>query len=337
MTKILMTGVTGYIGGAILTRFMQRSDFSSLDIRAVVRSSDKAKRLKEYGITPIVGSHDDLELMEKAAQEVDVVIAMADCDDVVAAEALKKTGKRPIYINTSGTGVLADNADGMYASTTIYDDADSDQINSLHPSQPHRPVDLAIVNADAEGFVKAYIILPTHIWNTAQGPLFDSGISNPQSILIPSLIRASLDRGQGGMAGKGLNIWNNVEIHELADLYSLVFDATLSETSSLPHGRDGYIFGITGEHSLYQVCKAVAQAMVRVGKGKSEEPTSFTKEEIDKYFSVGGYAALSTNSRGKPTRGAALGWAPKKTTEDMLANINLDLEIVIKNLADSRL
>ncbi len=61
----------------MLTRFLQRPDFTSFDIRVVVRSSEKAERLrKEFGVTPIVGSHDDLELMEKAAQEVDVVIAM---------------------------------------------------------------------------------------------------------------------------------------------------------------------------------------------------------------------------------------------------------------------
>ncbi|EEC00088.1 hypothetical protein MPER_00039, partial [Moniliophthora perniciosa FA553] len=52
--KILVTGVTGYIGGAVVTRFLARPDASSFDIRAIVRSKEKAEKLRDFGITPIV-------------------------------------------------------------------------------------------------------------------------------------------------------------------------------------------------------------------------------------------------------------------------------------------
>lgn len=39
----------------------------------------------------------------------------------------------------------------MYATTTVYDDADADQIETLAPTQPHRHVDLEIINADKQG------------------------------------------------------------------------------------------------------------------------------------------------------------------------------------------
>ena len=94
--KILVTGATGsytlylrtapksltdisnkgYIGGTVVSRFLARPDASSLDIRAVVRSAEKGEKLKAFGITPIIGSHDDEELMIKAASQVDVVLAM---------------------------------------------------------------------------------------------------------------------------------------------------------------------------------------------------------------------------------------------------------------------
>lgn len=94
----------------------------------MVRSQDKADKLKQLGITPILGSLQDLDIIEKASSEADVVIAtvrysyysrypggkylspfvQADCDDVPSAEAtlrgLKKrfnaTGKQPTLINT---------------------------------------------------------------------------------------------------------------------------------------------------------------------------------------------------------------------------------------------
>ena len=44
--------------------------------------------------------------------------------------------------------------------------------------------------------------------------LFDSGIAKKYSQQLPNLIKASLGRGQGGMVGKGLNLWPNVDIDE---------------------------------------------------------------------------------------------------------------------------
>ncbi|KAL0562640.1 hypothetical protein V5O48_019444, partial [Marasmius crinis-equi] len=172
--------------------------------------------------TPIVGSHNDESVMVQAASEVDVVIAMADCDDLVAANLTlkglrkrsKQTGKLPIFINTSGTGVLMDDAKGMYASKTIYNDEDVAQMESIPPSQPHRHVDLAIVAADKEGYIKSYIILPSTIYSIARGKLFDAGISHPYSQQIPGLIKLSIHRGQAGMVGEGKNIWPNVDIHD---------------------------------------------------------------------------------------------------------------------------
>ncbi|KIK63182.1 hypothetical protein GYMLUDRAFT_41506 [Collybiopsis luxurians FD-317 M1] len=343
MTKILMTGVTGYIGGAVLTRFAQRPDFNSFDIRAVVRSAEKGEKIKALykNVTPIVGSHSDISLMSKAAAEVDVVIAMADCDDVDAAtgtlqglkQRFQETGKKPIFINTSGTGVLSDNAAGMYASETIWDDADPDQIALLKPSQPHRPVDLKIVAADEEGYVNTYIILPCTIWSIAKGPLFDQGISNKKSVQIPALIRASLDRGHGGMVGAGKNIWHNIEVHELADLYSILFDAVLSSNGP-GHGREGYYFGAHEEHTLYQVGQGISDTLQKMNKSKGGEPTTFTKEELDKYFNGSSY--LGSNSRCRPTRSKALGWAPKLTTKDMIASIYAETELVIEISASAK-
>lgn len=39
----------------------------------------------------------------------------------------------------------------MYASDTIYNDLDIPQLKSIPATQPHRNVDLAIVEADKEG------------------------------------------------------------------------------------------------------------------------------------------------------------------------------------------
>lgn len=92
-TNILITGVTGlyrlsmssnyrlkspllgYIGGSVLARFLQRPDFSSFNITALVRSPEKADKLRALKVNAVVGSHSDVPLMESLAADSDYVIA----------------------------------------------------------------------------------------------------------------------------------------------------------------------------------------------------------------------------------------------------------------------
>jgi hypothetical protein len=204
-------------------------------------------------------------------------------------------------------GVLADNAAGLYPGDKIYNDASVEDIESLPITQIHRPVDLAVVAADQEGnvthsslstsllmlglhtgYVKTYIILPSTIYGIVSNPLVDAGVQNPHSIQVPQLIRASIDRGQGGIVGLGKNIWPNVENGEVADLYIVLFDRIRANPEGTPHGREGFFFGANGEHTLYDVGKKIAEALLELGVGQSPEPTSFTEEEVERYFQVRG-------------------------------------------------
>lgn len=71
----------------------------------------------------------------------------------------------------------------------------------------------------------------------------------------------------------------------VADLYLVLFDSIRSSPST-GHGREGIYFAESGEHSLYEVGKAIGETLVALGKSDNPEPTTFTKEELDKYFKV---------------------------------------------------
>ncbi|PPQ95716.1 hypothetical protein CVT26_008359 [Gymnopilus dilepis] len=333
--NIMMTGVTGYIGGTVLKHFMNHPEFPSFNITALVRSPEKAEKLKKLGVNAVVGSHTDDKVTSDLAAENDVVIAMADADSLEAAQAIlkglkrryEKTKKVPILIHTSGTGVLADNAEGKSATETIYDDSNPEQIESLPDTQLHRNVDLEILRADKEGYVKAHIILPSTIWGLGTGVLVDQGIQNRLSIQVPQLIRASLARGRAGMVGDGKNIWPDVNIDDVAELYVVLFNAIRKgDNHACGHGREGFYFGENGEHTLYEVGKAIGDAMVQLGLSNNAEPTTFTKEEIDKYLEGSTY--LGSNSRCRGRRSRAIGWKPTKTKEDFLASVKGELEAV---------
>ncbi|KAJ7593067.1 NAD-binding protein [Mycena floridula] len=333
-TKFFLTGVTGYIGATVLQRFLEHKDAANFEFSALVRSAEKAEKFKsEFGVNAVVGSLSDLELVEKLASEADVVVATADADDLDGALAtlrgLKKrfqaTGKQPIFINTSGTGVIAVDSRGMEQTEEIYDDMNPKQIESLSPTAPHRSVDLAIVAADKEGYVKTYIILPSTIYGISHGKLFDAGLANPISQQIPGLIKAALSRGRAGMIGAGRNLWPNVYIDEgLADLYTVLYDSIISNSNpATGHGREGFYFGANGEYKYYDVCKVIGETLVALGRAQDPEPTTFTEEEVKKYF---GSAYLGSNSRCVSRRSYAIGWSPKKTTSDLFASVKPEVE-----------
>jgi hypothetical protein len=73
---------------------------------------------------------------------------------------------------------------------------------------------LTLLPGYGTGYVRTYVVLPSTIYGIPRGKLFDLGIAHRQSIQIPLAIRASLDRGQGGVIGEGKNIWPHVEVNE---------------------------------------------------------------------------------------------------------------------------
>ena len=169
------------------------------------------------------------------------------------------------------------------------------------------------------GYCRTYIVIPSTIYTVAEGPLADAGIQNKHSHQIPALIRASLARGQAGMVGKGLALWLDVHLDDrqyityfiMNHTYSLVdpeveFYMVLYDTivkngpNNVDHGVRGYYYGENGEHSWYDISKEIGRVMVELGLSKSDEPTSFTTDELVKYF--GSEASISIQS-GKEARG----------------------------------
>ncbi|TFY71385.1 hypothetical protein EVG20_g1597 [Dentipellis fragilis] len=331
--------LAGYIGGTVLQLLLEHPKRDTFEITAFLRSAEKAKKLEMFGVHTALGSLDDVDKLEDLASKANVILNIADCDHFAGNTAIlrglkkrhEKTGEVPILIHTSGTGVLTDDAKGDKVTDTIYYDSNPEQIESLPDTQIHRNVDLEVVAADKAGYARTYIILPGVVYGLASGKLVDAGIMNRRSMLGPLLVKAGLSRGQGGVIGEGKNLWPAVEVNETADLFLVVFNAALAHSEHpTPHGREGYFFGENGEYPAIDLCRAIANALYELGKGKSPEPTPFTDEEAMKYF--GGYI-LGSNSRARGKRSRAWGWKPTKTPADLMASMRPEVEGFIADQA----
>ncbi|KAG6888925.1 hypothetical protein C0995_004938 [Termitomyces sp. Mi166 len=331
-TRVLFTGATGYIGGSVLTRLLSHKSSDTFEITALVRNATKAKDLQTLGVKAVIGSNSDLALLQRLAADADVVFACADADDLKAAKAIlsglkerfDKTKTPPTLIHTervwsyltlwraslkgSTIGVLIDNANGQYAGKDVYSDLDLEKLESLPDSQPHRNVDLTLVDADNRGYVKTYIVLPGTIYGLATGPLVDLGLQNPHSQQIPAMVKIALQRGEAGYVGLGKNVWP----HALTK-------------KDLGHGREGFYFGENGEYIMWNIAKAVGQTLHDAGKLKSPMPSAYTQEEMRRFFPDG--TMFGTNSRCKGDRSRAVGWRPKKGYQDLVASIKDEIRI----------
>ncbi|KAL7278981.1 hypothetical protein ACG7TL_006813 [Trametes sanguinea] len=344
-TPIFLTGATGYIGGAVLQKLLQHPNASTFDITVLVRNAEKAKILEsKFGVKVVVGTHQELDKLESLAENAHVVFHCADADDVPAVNAilsgLRKRhatfGDLPILIHTSGTAVLSDDARGMYATETIYSDLNVNQIKSISPTAFHRDVDLTIMEADEQGYVRAHIVVPSTIYAIARGPLFEAGVSNPHSVQIPLLIKGSLDRKRAGMVGQGKALWPDVHIDDVAELYMLLFDSAMNDPENTGHGWEGFYFGENGEHSWYQISRAIGEALVELGITDDPEPEPFSREELIRYYGSEKFGNYSgSNSRCRADRGRSIGWKPRYTTEDMLKSIKPEV-IAFKKKLESK-
>ncbi|KIK96926.1 hypothetical protein PAXRUDRAFT_825456 [Paxillus rubicundulus Ve08.2h10] len=326
--NIFLTGPTGYIGGSVLSALLRHPRLEEFHTKVLVRSAEKASRFTSVPVEPVIGSYADTDLLTKLASESDVVITCADSDDFPAAKAIlaglnkrqRETSTTPVLIHTSGIGVLIDDAQGNYASNEIYSDLNIHKLESLPRTQPHREVDLAIANAGEEGYAKTCIILPGLVYGIAKTYLVSRGAQHSRSQQIPNVIKAGLDRRQGGVIGKGLNVWSHVHTEDLACLYMHIFDAAIGGCR-LYTGRLGFYFGENGECTVEEICRVVAKELHARGCGDSK-PTAFTQGEMEKYFTP----MMGANARARGERARSIGWKPIYSTQDMLNSVGDEVD-----------
>ncbi|KAK3824294.1 MAG: hypothetical protein J3R72DRAFT_458268 [Linnemannia gamsii] len=329
--RVFVLGATGYIGSTFLDLLLKKEDTArSYTFRALVRSQEKAdKDIRPQGIEPVLGSLNDVNLIEDEAANADIVINFADADHLSSVQAIlrglsqrprrEEGRRRPILIHTSGTGVLLDRALGQFASDTIYYDNDVAQLNTLEVSQPHRVVDIEIINPALVGVIDTYIVAPPTIWG------FGTGRGNTNSIQIPLQIATSLKHGQAMQIGKGLNIWSKVHVIDLAHFYISLLERTTQEPQDeneayplgypLPKNEDAYYFVQEGNDFAYgDVAKEIAKVFQRIGINDSGSVNGTSPEEEEAYWPEGAGGLLGGNSRSRAVKAKEiLGWEPKYT------------------------
>lgn len=289
MRKIFITGATGYIGGSVAHLLINKG----YDVTALVRKEADAKKLEELGMRTVIGSTQNVHLLKAEAIKADAVISTADADDVYAVaaflEALKGTGRT--FIHTSGSSLVGDDARGT-ASAVIYDETTPLQ-PKLQKAQRVLMND-TIVKA-AQDHIRTIVIVPTMIYGDGLGIKKDS-------IQVPMMAELARERGAGMHIEAGENIWSNVHIADLAELYLLALEKA-------PAGA--YYYAENGESALKDIAVSISKKEGFRGKVDSLP----LAEAIELWGPDGAAFGLASNSRVNADKARQeLGWKPVHTS-----------------------
>jgi len=293
---IFITGASGFIGGSIANRLVKQG----IRVRGLVRNPHKADLLSACGIEPVLGDLDDASLLTLEASQADAVIHAASADHAHSIDALIQglIGTSKPLLHTSGSSIVGDDARGGKSTDLIYEEATPLVIQDF--KLPRRDIDLKVLQAAQLG-VRSTVICPSLIYGRGKG-------LNKQSVQIPFLLENAQKSGRVQIVGAGLNVWSNVHIDDLVDLYLLAL-------TKAPAGA--FYFAENGEASFAQIGNAIAKRLdINSVESLNPETAAHLWGVARAYYSFG------SNSRVRSVRARnELCWAPRHTSViDWIAN-----------------
>ncbi|KAL2431621.1 hypothetical protein ABEF95_012362 [Exophiala dermatitidis] len=322
----------GFIGREVLDRLVGEG----YTVTALARRKEHAADLEQNsGAKTVLGSLDDKDLITTQAASADIIFHAATADHLPSVQAVlagvekrAQEGKHTIYIHTSGTSVLDDDAKGQYKSDKIFSDDKPEDIDALPDTQAHREIDLTILRARKQLGTKAKmaIMLPPLIYGV-----------NPKykrtSIQLPTLTRFSIKKGYIGQVGKGASVWSQIHVFDLARGFITLLH-WLEQTDAQKVLENPYFFCENGhDFSWGEASAVIGKELYKAGKVSSPEPKTIPESDYKELFGDWTPWAIGSNSRSRAKRLRALGWQPKeKTLFESLAQDEVPLILQEKGL-----
>jgi nucleoside-diphosphate-sugar epimerase len=280
--KVLLTGANGWIGSAVARELINAGH----SVVGLVRSKDEVERLAAVGITPLLGSLTDLDVLRQCAGDADGIIHTAFGLDFSNYEKLSLQDRatieifgevfagsdRPIVV-TSGLGMLRDKE-------TFTEDARPDVI----PEYPRQSEQTAF--ALARRGIKICVVRPARSVH---------GLGERHGF-VPQLAAIAREKGFSAYIGDGQNPWSAVHRLDVARVFRL----------ALERGSGNEAYHAVAESVPF---KLMAEA---IGRQIGVPAKSVNPKEAETHF--GGLAIWVTGSGRASSEKTkeVLGWKPQE-------------------------
>lgn len=245
--------------------------------------------IRKIGAKPVQGNVEDAELMARLAREHEGVVFAARVDFARELEflapmliAMRDSGKP--FIMTSGTSCLSiDTPRGEWNQDSF---AEEDPFDSKLWTKVRLESE-QLVRGSAETGVRGIVVRPPMIWGNGGG--------NGQ---VPWIFQAIPKAGAACYLGYGLNLYTNVHVEDLAQVYAL----------ALEKGHAGALYhAVAGEVCWRTIAEAIATVMNCDARSISYDEMCDLWGKLDAPYRF----AVSSRSRAVATV-RDLGWAPRR-------------------------
>ncbi|CAI6333472.1 unnamed protein product [Periconia digitata] len=312
---VFLTGVTGFVGGTILSRLLNAHP--NVHVKALIRKESVAQELQSVypNLTPIIGELSSLSLLESTAAEADFVIhaggdnVSAVCAMIDGLASRTTTGPpMPRLISLTGPRSLIDLTNpitgNLRADSRPWSDiTDAHTILNVPEDRIHAGADQAIIAHSTAKGVGTILVSPGQLWGRGKGHLKKES----NSAFYYATVK---NRGRAFMIGEGTATWSWTSIGDLGDAVVFLMEQAL-KSGSENHGqigvnRDGYYFVRTGDLSMIERATAVSD---RLGLGNVESVSVDAAREIHPF----GPIMWGCGERTRSDKLLELGWRPKET------------------------
>jgi nucleoside-diphosphate-sugar epimerase len=314
--KILLLGATGYIGGTVLTTLLEQGLTPADKISVLIQKEEQASLFGTLGVQVRQGSRDDTALLEELAAQNDVVMnfAVAFSGDEGSVSALVKglearassSAVKPILLHTGGSGTFLYGQDGQRG-TDVWTDEQYDRLHGLDKKSYFYGGYKVVAQAALNGKISAYTLVSPTVYGPGTGP------GNKLSLQLPAYVRYAKDKRQAAYIGQGENVWGNVHVQDLADLYILATKHALNNPEAVVatksnHGFDTLIYTGVDTHTWKPVIEHLGNLLH--ARGEVDQPSAASIDEGEGYpYMFGGNSFMAVS---KKTR--ILAWKPKQAS-----------------------
>ncbi len=289
----MVFGATGYVGSHV-ARHLRDVGYT---VSGLARGHEAAETLAAAGIVPKLGDLNDISSSVGLLEEAEIIVFCPQLQlqpehEVVRALLESLAGSGKTFIFTSGTGVLAQRTDGAWSEDSFAED---------DPFVPSKYVGFRceterMVRDAAEHGVRSMVIRPPLIWG--------NGTNN----VIAAIYESARKTGAVCYMGAGLNLYSNVHVDDLAEIYRLAIEKGVS--GALYHA-------VSGEENYRSMAERAAREM-----GVATRSINFGEAKTlwGDFLALIAFAMCSRSR--SPRSRLELGWQPKPDRLDILEEVS---------------